>query len=290
MLWPTAIEHNAVFSGYEYVDSCIFFSRECLQMAFPLRSLLAFALVLPVTSAWVANLFALSAAGTAISAGTKADEDDEASQALIATADFNRDGIADVARIRQPDGAARRRSVLQVSLGRQDGSFAAAVNHTLPLSKPRSIAAGDFNGDGNPDLLIGDADGALIALLGDGTGNLRTGGEIVHLGSAVSLAVGDFNRDGILDVAVSDFKGNVVTILLGSGCGSFRTAWSFPLPQRGTTYYLAAADFNNDQRPDLVITSGNDGTFVVMLGNGNGTFTYAPNLSNIRDPYSYCPT
>jgi hypothetical protein len=257
-------------------------------MIFALRSPLASALVLAVASACGANLRALPSAGSASSAG--ADTDDEPSQALIATADFNRDGIADVARIFKPAGDHRGPSVLQVSLGRRDGSFAGAVNHTLPLPRPRSIAAGDFNGDGNPDLLIGGADGALLNLLGDGRGNLRSAGEIVHLGSAVSLAAGDFNHDGIADIAVSDFKSNAVTILLGSGGGSFRAAWSFPLPQRGTTYYLAAADFNNDQIPDLGITSGKDGTFVVMLGNGNGTFTYAPNLSNIRDPYSYCPT
>jgi hypothetical protein len=257
-------------------------------MIFALRSPLASALVLAVASACGANLRALPSAGSASSAG--ADTDDEPSQALIATADFNRDGLADVARIFKPAGDHRGPSVLQVSLGRRDGSFAGAVNHTLPLPRPRSIAAGDFNGDGNPDLLIGGADGALLNLLGDGRGNLRSAGEIVHLGSAVSLAAGDFNHDGIADIAVSDFKSNAVTILLGSGGGSFRTAWSFPLPQRATTYYLAAADFNNDQIPDLGITSGKDGTFVVMLGNGNGTFTYAPSLSNIRDPYSYCPT
>jgi hypothetical protein len=258
-------------------------------MTFNLRSPFGFALVLAVASACAANLLALQSAGIASSAGAHSDEIEEGSQEFIVTADFNRDGIADVARLLR-DGDDRGGSVLEVSLGRQDGSFAGAVRHTLSLPKPRSIATGDFNGDGNPDLLIGDADGAVIDLLGDGRGDLRAAGEIVHLGSAVSLAVGDFNRDGIPDVAVSDFKGNVVTILLGSGGGSFRTTWSFPLPQRGTTYYLAAADFNNDQIPDLVVTSGNDGTFVVMLGNGNGTFTYAPNLSNIRDPYSYCPT
>lgn len=259
-------------------------------MTFSLRSPFAFTLVLAVSSACAANLWALPSAGAASSPRANPDDSDEASQALIATADFNRDGIADVARLLQPVEDHSGPSVLEVSLGRQDGSFASAVNHTLSLPEPRSIATGDFNGDGNPDLLIGDADGALIELLGDGRGELRVAAEIVHLGSAVSLAVGDFNRDGIPDVAVSDFNGNAVTILLGSGGGLFHTAWSFPLPQRGTTYYLAAADFNNDQIPDLVITSGNDGTFVVMLGNGNGTFTYAPNLSNIRDPYSYCPT
>ena len=164
------------------------------------------------------------------------------------------------------------------------------MNRALTVPNPRSIATGDFNGDGNPDLLIGDGDGTVIELLGDGKGNLKNAGEIARVGSAASIAAGDFNRDGIPDVAVSNFHGNAVIILLGTGGGLFRIGWSFALPQRGIIYYLAAADFNGDRIFDLAITSGEDDTFVVMLGNGNGTFTYAPNLSSIRDPYSYCPT
>jgi hypothetical protein len=149
---------------------------------------------------------------------------------------------------------------------------------------------GDFNGDGNPDLIVGDGDGALMELIGDGKGNLVSAGEIAHLGSVVSIAKSDFNHDGIPDLAVSDFRANSVTILLGAGNGSFRPSWSFPLPMRGTIFHLAAADFNGDGIPDLAITNDDEDTFEVMLGNGNGTFTYAPALSNVKDPNSYCPT
>jgi hypothetical protein len=244
-------------------------------MTYSLPSPIALALVLVVAAAFPANLRA---------------DTDEPNQTLIATADFNRDGIADVAKIIQADGDRSGASILEILIGQEDGRFRSGVNRALTLSNPRSIATGDFNGDGNPDLLIGDRDGTVIELLGDGKGNLKFAGEIAHVGSAVSIAVGDFNRDGIPDVAVSDFHENTVIILLGSGGGSFQTGWSFALPQRGTIYYLAAADFNGDGVSDLAITSGEEGTFVVMLGNGNGTFTYAPNLSNIRDPQSYCPT
>ena len=251
---------------------------------------IALALVFTIAAACPANLRALASTGTATNAGAMSDDTDEQSQALIATADFNRDGIADVARVIQPDRDGSGARVLEILIGQKNGGFGRGVNRTLTVSNPRSIATGDFNGDGNPDLLIGDRDGRVIELLGDGKGNLKPAGEIAHVGSAVSIAVGDFNRDGIPDVAVSDFQGNSVIILLGSAGGSFRTGWSFALPQRGTVYYLAAADFNGDGVSDLAITGGEEATFVVMLGNGNGTFTYAPSLSNIRDPYSYCPT
>ena len=228
------------------------------------------------------------------SGGTGADrlQDDAAngSAMLIATADFNGDGIADVAEVALPEDGQKGPGVLTILLGQRDGRFRPVPHRTQLGNDPRSIVAGDFNGDGNADLLVGDGDGAVTELLGDGRGNLRSAGEVARVGSAVSIAVGDFNRDGIPDIAVSDVRSNNVTILLGSGKGPFRFAWSFTLPMRGTTYYLAAADFNGDGIPDLAITSDEEGMFLVMLGNGNGTFTYAPALSKIRDPNSYCPT
>ena len=219
-----------------------------------------------------------------------ADDDAQERSRLIATADFNGDGIADVAEVTLPDGTQSGSAFVTILLGQRNGSFKPMPRRALPCSDPRSIVAGDFNGDIRADLLVACGDGAIIELLGDGRGGLRPAGEVAHEDSVVSITIGDFNRDGILDIAVSDFGSNSVIILLGSGKGSFRYGWSFALPMRGTTYYLAAADFNGDGVSDLAITSDEEGTFVVMLGNGNGTFTYAPALSHLRDPNSYCPT
>jgi hypothetical protein len=248
------------------------------------------ALFLMVAAVCPTRRTAHASASAAINAASTPDDTDEENSTLIATADFNRDGIADVAKIIPQNGNRAEQNVVEISFGNKDRSFRKVVNRSVVLHDPRAIATGDFNRDGNADLLIGSADGSLIGLLGDGKGNLRSVGEVAHVGSAVSIAVGDFNRDGILDVAVSDFQGNAVAVLLGTGRGSFRTGWSFALPQRGTTYHLMAADFNRDSIADLVITSGEESAYIVMLGNGNGTFTYAPEMSNIRDPYSYCPT
>lgn len=208
---------------------------------------------------------------------------------IMAMGDFNRDGIADVVAA-LPDGKESGEHLLTVQLGRNDGTFKNVVSHNLIGHAPRALAVGDFNGDGNLDVIVGDSDGSLLEFLGDGKGNLRSAGKIGTLGSVASIAVGDFTHDGHLDLVVSDFGSNSARILLGAGDGSFRISWSFELPKRGTRFQVATADFNRDGIADLVITSEDDDNYEVMLGTGNGTFTYAPEFSHIRDPNTYCPS
>ena len=209
---------------------------------------------------------------------------------VIATGDFNRDGIADMVKAILPDGIGSGQHLLTVQLGKDDGTFMGLASRNLISEDPRALVVGDFNRDGNLDVIVGDGDGSLLEFLGDGRGNMVGAGNIATLGSVASIAVGDFNHDGNLDLVVSDFRSNSAAILLGAGDGSFRPTWSFELPRRGTRFHIATADFNRDGIADLVITSEDDNDYEVMLGNGNGTFTYTPELSHIRDPNSYCPS
>ena len=208
----------------------------------------------------------------------------------LAVGDFNGDGIADVVETTHPNGQDPGPRALTVLLGKADGTFMRVASHNLIGRDPRALVVGDFNGDGNLDVIVGDGDGTLLEFLGDGRGNLVRSGEIATMGSVVSMAVGHFTHDGNLDLVVSDVESNSAAILLGAGDGSFRHLWSFELPRRGTEFHIATADFNQDGIADLVITSNDDGNYEVMLGNGNGTFTYAPKLSHLKDPNSYCPT
>jgi hypothetical protein len=217
------------------------------------------------------------------------DDPDEPS-VVIATGDFNRDGVADIARATPAEGQDAGQYFLTVQLGQADGTFVSVASHNSVGKDPRALVVGDFNGDGNLDVIAGDSGGALLEFLGDGRGNMVDAGNIATLGSVASIAVGDLTHDGKFDLVVSDFRSNRAAILLGAGDGSFRLAWSFELPRRGAQFRVATADFNGDGIVDLVITSEDDNNYEVMLGNGNGTFTYAPELSHLRDPNSYCPT
>lgn len=239
-------------------------------------------------------VFALAAFGPACAwaaGGASPSEDgpDEVSQ-LTVTADFNRDGIADIAQAVVSDGSGA--GVLTVSLGRADGTFLKTESEAVLGHAPRAMVTADFNQDGIPDVIVGDDDGSLKLFLGDGKGNLVPAGEVAHLDSVVSIAVADFNHDGIPDIAVSDWRRSAVAVFLGTGKGSFEGGWPLPLRMPGTVPHISAADFNGDGNPDLVVVYGDDGdyTFDVFVGDGKGAFTKAPDLSVIKDPNAHCPT
>lgn len=237
---------------------------------------------------WPKILAALVAAVAAVAPAARAVAHDDDAR-LTVVADFNRDGISDLAQVLPGDGS--EPATLKISLGNASGGFR-PLSSTLGLGRtPKAIAAADFNGDGIPDLVVGDDDGSLKLFLGDGTGNFAPAPDVARLDSVVSIAVADFNGDGRPDIAVSDWRAGSVTIFLGTGKGSFQLGWLFRLPIPGSIARVSAADFNGDGNPDLAIIYGDDDqyTFDVMLGDGKGTFVHSPELSFTRDPNSHCP-
>jgi len=122
--------------------------------------------------------------------------------------------------------------------------------------------AADFNGDGQPDLAVNNAQGISILL---GTGKAATpfaAGTPIALANAGCLVTGDFNGDGIPDLLVP-VNGTVVAYL-GNGDGTFTLKSTTLTPSGG---YLALGDFKQNGKLSFV-TSGN----LLALGNGDGTF------------------
>lgn len=165
------------------------------------------------------------------------------------------------------------------------------IPSTLPEFSPTSLAVGDFNGDGIPDLAISEFGIDIVLGNGDGTfkARLLTPGFLPYI---EFIAVGDFNGDGKLDLAVAycndtfpTTQPGAVEILLGNGDGTFNLAAASPATGNTPTG-IATGDFNGDGNLDLAIPNGDSNTVTILLGNGNGTFTAAASPATGNSPSS----
>jgi hypothetical protein len=206
----------------------------------------------------------------------------------IVTADFNGDGKLDLAVVYLATSPSGQGGVT-VLLGKGDGTFGTPMELAAG-SGPNilSLAVGDFNGDGNPDLAVGgyiESDtnfnfmltAQLGILLGHGDGTFAP----AVMASVPSMMIpkyivsADFNGDGILDLAVLDWRTvepnpDKVWVLPGKGDGTFG-APSGTVPGTGQGY-LAYTDLNHDGNMDLVVADPLSNGMATLMGNGDGTF------------------
>ena len=188
----------------------------------------------------------------------------------LTVGDFNGDGKADLATPKYSTGT------VAVLLNNGAGSFGPPVEFNTGLGFPYSLAAADFNQDGNQDLFVVSFGSAASILLGNGNGGFSAGGSVGTGGSeSIAVVVGEFNGDGIADLAVANYASQNVSILLGNGLGGFSSAITYPAGSG--PHSLAIGDFNADGKQDLAVgdsvpSGGPPGRVTILLGNGTGGF------------------
>ena len=183
----------------------------------------------------------------------------------LASADFNGDGIPDLAIANSAYNGPAVSANVTVILREADGSLGVRQSYSLGTgSKPFSVIAGDFNGDGRADLAASDYALSRVAILL----NRATGSSpsidfqppaFYPCGvDGFALRAADLNGDHILDLAVLSNGTPSVSILLGQGAarignGAFGAATLYPLPANRAAS-LAIADLDGDGAQDLAVT------------------------------------
>jgi hypothetical protein len=92
-----------------------------------------------------------------------------------------------------------------------------------------------------------------------------------------TVEIANLNGDSKLDIVVANEQSNDVTILLGDGKGGFIQAKGSPFPAGHAPNDIAIGDFNRDGRLDLAFANHEQKYLTVLLGDGQGGFTPAPN-------------
>jgi hypothetical protein len=92
-----------------------------------------------------------------------------------------------------------------------------------------------------------------------------------------SIEIADLNGDGKPDIVVANEQSNNVTILLSDGKGEFTPAKGSPFPAGHNPNDIAIGDFNRDGKLDLAVANHEEKHLTVLLGDGNGGLTPAPN-------------
>jgi len=204
----------------------------------------------------------------------------------MAVADFNRDGL--------PDIAAIHGTTLSIFFNHGSGTFGPAHNTTLPSSSatPIQALAADVNKDGKIDLVIAQQNpNEILVLLGNGDGTFHPA--ITHslVNTPEAIALGDLNNDGKVDLAVRECPSSStdcdIAIYLGTGTGTFTPETVLPAPGSSSiTHSLVVTDFNKDGKLDIATaaltgpSSAPTANFTVFFGNGNGTFS-SPSVHSV---------
>jgi len=174
----------------------------------------------------------------------------------LVAGDFNHDGKIDLA----VSGGGTGGNV-DVLLGNGDGTFQAPVTYASGNSSTWALVLGDFNGDGNLDLVTSaEGSGAIKILLGNSNGTFQTAQTVSSSGGYYGGTAGDLNGDGKLDL-VTVTGGNVYAYF-GNGDGTFQSPQTIG-SVGGTTFGVVLGNFVTSG--GLAVASSAGTTLTVFL-------------------------
>ncbi len=148
-----------------------------------------------------------------------------------------------------------------------DGNGGSSSCNSFPAGDlPMGLAAGDFDGDGNTDLVTADVLSDTVTLLrGQGNGGFETGVALIVGDGPRYVALADLDLDGYDDLVVShgtDFSIHVLRF--DPTQDEFGAAVVFQSEGAAPTN-ITAADFNEDGAVDLAVGNATESVITLLI-------------------------
>lgn len=191
----------------------------------------------------------------------------------VAWNDYDNDGDPDI--LLTGYNGSTRVSKIYKNMG--GDAFQEPPNINLTGVQASSVAWGDYDNDGDPDILLSGNSGVPTTLIYENKGSDNFESSSVSLDGTYDGSVdwGDYNRDGFLDILITgnSASGPITKIYTNNGDKSF-TPLSISLPGVQASS-VAWGDYNKDSYPDILLTgdTGSGKISKIYTNNRNGTFS-----------------
>ncbi|CAF1367328.1 unnamed protein product, partial [Adineta steineri] len=187
----------------------------------------------------------------------------------VAVADLNNDGWLDFVSCNSDN--------VGVFLGLSLGIFSNQTTYSTGImSLPFTVMIVDLNNDSYLDMVVANlwADNVGIFLgYGNGVFTNQTTSNTGYASGPCAVIVADFNNDSRLDIAVALTLTGEIGVLLAQGNDTFSDVVIYLIDSNASPASIAAGDFNNDNRLDIIVPNFLLNSISIFYGKGDGTFS-----------------